>query len=144
MEGMNIKAFSLVVSAAISNLIAAVFNLSGVAFGCCFIGAFIGEVMRKQKATLANTVITVIVVSIIGAWLGSLTITLVESLLLPPQAKLFPNAILGLLCLWLDYDRENVIRNIRRWFSRKVEGDNQFSGFGKSGPFDDDFHNLGG
>lgn len=151
MEGINLKAFGLIISTALSNLIAAVFNLSGVAFACCFIGSFIGEVVRKEKVSLANTVLTVIIVSIIGAWLGSLSITLIESLLLPQQAKLFPNAILGLLCFWLDYDRENVIKNVRRWFSRKSEGGDRWGGgfgggFGRRGPLDDfdDFDNLGG
>lgn len=143
-EAIKLKAIINSFGGAIAYVILLVTNLSAPGFGCALLGAFIGVTLRKDKSTLLNIVIMTFVVALIGAWVSSIAITFIESLVLPEQAKLFPNGFVGLLCGYLAYDHENVIANIRRWFSRKSEGDSSpwGGGYGRGRDFkdfDDDF-----
>lgn len=101
METAAVKTFGGAVGGFIGGLITWFFNLSPESMFAGFIGSLIGQFFR-DKDTFKSTLITVSIVTIIVAFLGSIIVVHFNTY--PPTA------ILGLLGVFVSYNREGILR----------------------------------
>ncbi len=99
-QTITIKILGGIVGGAVSAFIMGMFHLSGWAFAAGFIGAFLGEMYRKES-TFKEVLLVTGGISILAAWLGGFVL---------PHFELYPpTSIMGVAGFAIAVYRESML-----------------------------------